>query len=320
MNPKAFISHASEDKGFVIPFATKLRENGIEAWVDQWEINPGDSLVDKIFNEGLKDADVFLIVLSRTSVEKPWVKEELNNGMVQKIQRSCRIIPVVIDDCNVPECLRTTVWQRIHDTSDYGKDFDVIVNAIFGHYDKPAVGAPPARVQTKVDLLPHLDRSDSIVLTKICAMALENDGGFHQDLAEDRSKEAEFFGLSETDVYDSLEILKRRGYIELTEFLGGHVGSLEITPMGFDLYARNCIGDYDEKVNQVALYLTNRSVGGQANSGTVATDLHMPLTIVMHIFNLFESRGLLEQIHGIGGPPHAWNISPELKRILRQNR
>ena len=50
MNPKVFASHASEDKErFVLDFATKLRSKGIDTWVDRWEINPGDSLVDKIF-------------------------------------------------------------------------------------------------------------------------------------------------------------------------------------------------------------------------------------------------------------------------------
>ncbi len=34
MTPKVFISHASEDKArFVTEFATKLRENGVDAWL-----------------------------------------------------------------------------------------------------------------------------------------------------------------------------------------------------------------------------------------------------------------------------------------------
>jgi len=52
MHPKVFVSHASEDKErFVTNFATKLRENGVDAWLDKWEMLPGDSLVDKIFEE-----------------------------------------------------------------------------------------------------------------------------------------------------------------------------------------------------------------------------------------------------------------------------
>src|SRR4051794_20083808 len=48
--PKVFVSHASEDKQrFVERFAARLRENGVDAWLDEWEMKPGDSLVDRIF-------------------------------------------------------------------------------------------------------------------------------------------------------------------------------------------------------------------------------------------------------------------------------
>lgn len=107
--PKVFVSHASEDKDrFVVEFARRLRENGVDAWLDQWEMKPGDSLVDKIFEEGLKEARAVIVVLSTVSVEKPWVREELNTLMVNRISRGTRLIPVVIDDCEVPESLRST--------------------------------------------------------------------------------------------------------------------------------------------------------------------------------------------------------------------
>jgi len=55
MVPKVFLSHASEDKKrFVLEFAAKLRQQGIDAWLDKWEMSPGDSLIDKIFEEGIK--------------------------------------------------------------------------------------------------------------------------------------------------------------------------------------------------------------------------------------------------------------------------
>jgi hypothetical protein len=82
VSPRVFVSHASEDKDrFVTPFAEALRKKGIDAWLDKWEILPGDSLVDKIFEEGLKHANAIIIVLSRNSVNKPWVREELNAGI-----------------------------------------------------------------------------------------------------------------------------------------------------------------------------------------------------------------------------------------------
>ena len=41
--PKVFISHASADKArFVTGLAEKLRANGVDAWLDSWEMQPGD--------------------------------------------------------------------------------------------------------------------------------------------------------------------------------------------------------------------------------------------------------------------------------------
>lgn len=102
--PKVFISHASEDKDrFVVEFARRLRENGVDAWLDQWEMRPGDSLVDKIFEEGLKEARSVIVVLSTVSVQKPWVREELNASVVNRISLGARLIPVVIYYCRHPD-------------------------------------------------------------------------------------------------------------------------------------------------------------------------------------------------------------------------
>jgi hypothetical protein len=39
----------------------------VDVSVDEWEIYPGDSLVQKIFEEGLKDSEAVIIVLSEHS-------------------------------------------------------------------------------------------------------------------------------------------------------------------------------------------------------------------------------------------------------------
>jgi hypothetical protein len=61
-HPRAFLSHSSLDNArFASQFATDLRERGIDVWYDEWELNPGDSIVDKIFEEGLSQAEVFIV-------------------------------------------------------------------------------------------------------------------------------------------------------------------------------------------------------------------------------------------------------------------
>jgi hypothetical protein len=140
---RVFISHAGEDKErFVMEFAKRLREHGVDAWVDKWEILPGDSLVDKIFEEGIKNAQAIVVVLSQYSVDKPWVREELNAGFIKRLSGKCRLIPVVIDDCNIPQALASVVWQRIPDLENYDEEFIRIIDGIYGQSRKPPLGPP----------------------------------------------------------------------------------------------------------------------------------------------------------------------------------
>ena len=72
-HPKAFISHATLDHPFVEKFAADLRANGVDAWFSKWEITPGDSIRAKI-EEGLEGCEYFIIVLSKSSINRPWVQ------------------------------------------------------------------------------------------------------------------------------------------------------------------------------------------------------------------------------------------------------
>lgn len=91
------MSHATEDKvRFVVPFAIALRERGLDVWLDQWEMLPGDSLVKKIFT-AIDKAAAIVVVVSATSVDKRWVAEELDAAVVKRIQEDTLLIPVVLD-------------------------------------------------------------------------------------------------------------------------------------------------------------------------------------------------------------------------------
>jgi hypothetical protein len=118
--PKVFLSHASEDKDrFVLGFARQLRESGVDVWLDQWEMKPGDSLVDKIYEEGLKDARAVIIVLSTVSVQKPWVREELNASVVNRISRGTKLIGIHL--CHAPMDQRIVGEKRLDDGQTFAR-------------------------------------------------------------------------------------------------------------------------------------------------------------------------------------------------------
>lgn len=312
MNPRVFVSHASEDKErFVVPFATKLRENGVEAWLDKWEMLPGDSLVDKIFEEGLKGASAVIIVLSKFSVVKPWVREEINNAFVKRIQGKVKLIPVVIDDCVIPEALSSTLYQRISDVESFEDDLQRILLSIYGKYDKPPVGSAPTFVKTLSDSLPDLTPVDTFIFKIACELGLEHDP--RNLVTAPIVGIAEKNGIVEAQVLESLEVLDGRGFIKARHTLGAPYAYLNITLFGFDLYLRAYYKGYDELFRNICVRLAQ---SGGGDNWDIAESLNANLYVINHVFEVLESRGLVRLHKSIGGGVHIFSVSVELKRLL----
>jgi hypothetical protein len=137
--PKAFICHASEDKAQAIEIATELRRNGIDAWLDKWEIRPGDSLRQKI-ELGIDDADFFIAIVSKNSKDKPWVNQELDAALIKKIEGHTKIIPVVLSIAHeqIPLLLRSMLYVRIDGNSHIRELIDVCL----GNSSRPPLLMP----------------------------------------------------------------------------------------------------------------------------------------------------------------------------------
>lgn len=76
-----FISHASEDKDAIArPLAEELRRRGLRVWYDEFVLEVGDSLSEKI-DEGLAASHHGVVVLSPKFFEKDWSKKELAGRM-----------------------------------------------------------------------------------------------------------------------------------------------------------------------------------------------------------------------------------------------
>ena len=319
-NPKVFISHAGEDNDrFVLDFARKLRSKGIDAWVDRWEMLPGDSIVDKIFEEGIAQAQAMVVVVSEYSVNKPWVREELNAGMVRKIDGVSRLIPVVIGDVGdsqIPESLKPTVWVRVEDLDDYESKFESIVRSIYDQREKPRLGDPPQYTQMKIDTVPGLPEVDSLVL-RLCCEALFQQGSIDESLRPqtifERTEELE---LPQDEVLETLEVLGGRGYLSLDVSGEGHLLLLGVTDYGFDKYARTYIPNYDAAFQTVALDLVNHD---RNNSREIEEATELPAVLVEHVLRQFNSRGYIgiQTVSDIA-TIYIDTVSPELKRWLRE--
>ncbi|OYX96135.1 MAG: molecular chaperone Tir, partial [Novosphingobium sp. 35-62-5] len=145
--PKVYLAHASEDKAMVRPIAEYLMANGIDVWFDEWEIEPGDSLRQKM-EEGLGEMTHFMVVLTPASIKKPWVALEIDVGIVKRIGGESRMVPVVVrlDPKRLTPFLRTMLYIEIDPASE--ADLKALVDRLHGVSRKPALGETPRYVRS----------------------------------------------------------------------------------------------------------------------------------------------------------------------------
>ncbi|SMG17745.1 toll/interleukin-1 receptor domain-containing protein [Paraburkholderia susongensis] len=126
----AFLSHSSIDKPFIRQLAADLTANGVDVWLDEQRIRVGDSIPEKIA-QGLAGSDFFLIGMSGNSANSPWVQKELNNALVNEVQRrKVHILPLKLDDSPMPQILADKKYADF--SKSYKAGLDDLLNALKG--------------------------------------------------------------------------------------------------------------------------------------------------------------------------------------------
>jgi hypothetical protein len=132
---KVFCSHRRADKPLVEAFAARLRHDGIDAWLDKWEIGPGDDVVKSI-ERGLDGCQVGLVFLSSTAeAGGMWMGAEVSVLTYDRLEGHLgRVIPVLLDErAPVPALLRPLDRRSI-------EDYEAIRDAVLGLGSKPPLG------------------------------------------------------------------------------------------------------------------------------------------------------------------------------------
>ncbi len=138
-----YLAHGSEDKETIVrPLAHRLMEKGIDVWFDNWEIRAGDSLRQKM-EEGLGNCTHFVVVLTPTSMTKPWVNAEIDAAFVQRVAGVSKLIALRcgVDVSSLSPFLRAQQSPEFRPGSD--EDFERLVADIYGIGLKPALGRGP---------------------------------------------------------------------------------------------------------------------------------------------------------------------------------
>ena len=199
-DPRVFLSWASEDRDIAEMLAQHFVANGIDTWWSNWEMRSGDSLRRKI-EEGLSNCTHFIVLLTPTSIAKPWVNEEIDAGLVQHVEGVSRFIPVRhnLEVTKLSPLLRSRMAPEMG--SD-GTGLDTLVGDIFGLSRKPPIGPKPSALTG-----PPSDYSPAaMVIAKLIVEASDHGEDLRPQLTLEEL--AQRTGLSRDDAEDAVHELR----------------------------------------------------------------------------------------------------------------
>lgn len=133
MQGKVFISYARTDHVFALQLGSDLKAAGIDIWLDQLDIRPGDPW-DQSIESNLTASAAMVVVLSPDSAASRSVLDEVNLAL----DTHMRVVPVLYRTCAIPLQIRRLHYTDF--TSDYDRGLAQLVNTL----REPAPAPPPS--------------------------------------------------------------------------------------------------------------------------------------------------------------------------------
>ena len=301
--------------------AKELRQAHVDAWLDKWEIRPGDSLIEKIFRQGLDECEVFAIFLSPTSVQSRWVKEELDVALIQRIEGVTRVVPVVLPgEYEVPVPLKPLFRLRIESAADVGGVCRELADVAHGRDTvRPPLGPAPDPLVFAVPdltdlgarmgdyLLRRAERSATSPMTMIQASDFADELQFSPEQVNEGAYELERLGL-----------VRKRQVIGTAPF---DFWSLEARYPLWHHFASTPSLDYDpgkDVVVVAALAQERRSVTAK----DIALETGYSVLRINNAVDFLEDYGLVSVRRFMGTMPFAFGAierNHETKRFVKDN-
>ena len=127
-----FLSHSHEDNRFARRLAHDLITAGVTVWLDEAELGPGDSVIEKI-GEAIDATDFLGVLLSRHSVQSEWVRREVEIALTEEIAgRIVKVVPILVGDCEIPPFLRARIYADFREPANYELQLSRLIEALGG--------------------------------------------------------------------------------------------------------------------------------------------------------------------------------------------
>ena len=156
--PRVFISYSHDSpqhKKWVLDFATTIRNRGVDAVLDQWDLRPGDD-VPAFMEQNLAAADFAVMVCTRRYVQKAnageggvgYEKMIMTASSLKNISEN-KVMPVIRErgEPPTPTFLGTKLYIDFTKDSEIEFSLDDLLRRLLNAplYEKPEIGKDPFR-------------------------------------------------------------------------------------------------------------------------------------------------------------------------------
>jgi hypothetical protein len=147
--PDIFISHSSKDKKIASQLATDMNFCGIDVWLDQWELEIGQSLNDELA-KAMEDSRYISILITKNYNKTVWTKREYKKALSrEEREKRTVMLPLLLEEAVMPDFLEDKVYLDLR--TDYYSGLTKIagmVHKLSPHRVNKAIGNdPPERVK-----------------------------------------------------------------------------------------------------------------------------------------------------------------------------
>jgi hypothetical protein len=123
-----FISHRRADAKEAEKLATAIKQAGHTVWLDDWNIDIGDSIVGRM-HEGLETSGYVVLCYSSTGIMAPWITREWMSALARQMSgANVKILPVVLTGGGPPAILADIQYADL--TSDWNTGLRLLLKAI----------------------------------------------------------------------------------------------------------------------------------------------------------------------------------------------
>ncbi|HWO25739.1 MAG TPA: toll/interleukin-1 receptor domain-containing protein [Kofleriaceae bacterium] len=102
---KVFVSHRKSDADKARLLAQALQAAGHDVWFDEWEIEPGTSIVGLI-DQGLEQSQYVIVCYSGDGVGSPWMSREWMSTLARQLSgHNVKILPARLTGALAPPAI-----------------------------------------------------------------------------------------------------------------------------------------------------------------------------------------------------------------------